>query len=146
MSHKSFALAREWVIGIVLAFIIPMLTFYGVEVFNTYVRGMQEIVVTPDMPTAEFNEAIELRNAQNELKNRTLFYTALIVGLAAIIAGNFIFHGYLALTIGLTLGGLFTLVMGYFWYWHKFGLLIKFGSLIGALVLLLFIAFSRLRK
>lgn len=144
----GFALAREWIIGIVLAFIIPLTTFYSVEVFITYIKKMPEIeyprgrIVTDE----ERSDFWEKRDVRDEAFRKTLFYLALIVGLAAIIAGNFIFNNYLALTIGLSLGGLFTLIMGYFLYWQHFGLLIKFGSLIIAAALLFFIALYRLKK
>lgn len=143
----GFALAREWIIGIVLAFIIPMTTYYSVEVFYTYVKQMPQIEYSRYPRTEQERvDYREKREARDNAFEKTLFYVALIVGLVAIILGNFVLNAYLALIIGLSLGGLFTLILGYLIYWQHFGLLIKFGSLIVAIVLLLFIAIKRLKK
>lgn len=121
--NSGFALAREWLIGIVLAFIVPLTTYYGFEVFCAY------IVKTSDCH-----------------QTHLYFYLALIAGIIAIVLGNFFFNQYLSLMIGLSLGGLFTLIHGYIAYWSQFDLILKFISLLAILVLLLFIAIKRLKK
>lgn len=121
--QSSFALAREWLIGIVLAFIVPLTTYYGFEVFCTY------FLKTSDCRQTHF-----------------YFYAALAAGITAIILGNFFLNHYLSLMIGLSLGGLFTLIHGYVAYWSQFSLILKFLSLLVILILLLFIAIKRLKK
>ena len=65
MTHSTgFALAREWIIGILLAFIIPMATYYGVEVFFTYVKKMPQVEY-PRGRTVTEQERDDYREKQN---------------------------------------------------------------------------------
>ena len=144
--HRGFAVAREWIIGIALAVIVPLTTYYSVEVFLTYIKDMPSMV-TMDSSTQTARERAWKTYENRELeRNRILFYVALLVGIASIIIGNFILNAHLSLTIGLTLGGIFTLVMGYTIYWTQFTLILKFLSLVAAGILLFFVALHRLKR
>lgn len=121
--HTGFTLAREWLIGLVLAIIVPLTTYYGFEVFCTYLLKVSDC-----------------------RQSHLYFYVALVTGITAIVLGNFFLNHYLSLMIGLSLGGLFTLIHGYVAYWSQFSLILKFLSLLGMLILLLFIAIKRLKK
>jgi hypothetical protein len=136
-----------------------LVVWYGTSVFHSppdddkYEQALNEIseqeVEAEDIP-AKRRELLkqrhalqEKREAEQEAYNRTVFWVACPLGLAALLLGS-------ALTIqslgsALMFGGLATLTAGCYSYWDKMDSWLRFGSLLVALAVVVGIGLWRFR-
>ncbi len=146
----------NFAIAMGIAILLPMLVIYGVKTFSPppewedyHTRQLYE-EPSPEKITPE--EKAERARKQQEASERIkaarkqhqmhLFFTAVPIGLIAIIAGTFI--RVPALGPGMVFGGVFTLVEGYLFNWQELSDPIKFVSLLIALIVLGITAYRRL--
>jgi hypothetical protein len=73
-----------------------------------------------------------------------LFAIAVPLGLATLAAGAFLRRP--AIGTGLMFGGIFSICDGYFNYWSELADVLKFGSLLVAFGLLIFLGYRRLER
>lgn len=150
MKGINFAIAMG------IAILLPMLVFYGVKTFSPapnwedYHTGQffeeppaEDITPAKKAEMARQREEASARyNAANKQHQMHLFFTAVPVGLIAVIAGTFI--RVPALAPGMVFGGIITLVEGYLFNWPELSDPIKFVSLLTALIVLGITAYRRL--
>jgi len=150
MKGINFAIAMG------IAVLLPMLVLYGVNTFSPppewedfHSRRLYEEptpeTITPEEKAERFRlqqEASEKMEASRKQYQMRLFFTAVPVGLIAIIAGTFI--RIPALAPGMVFGGVFTLIEGYLINWQELSDPIKFVSLLIALIILAVTASRRL--
>lgn len=146
----------NFAIAMGIAILLPMLVIYGVKTFSPppewedyHTRQLYEEPspekITPEKKAErmrEQQEASERMEAARKQHQMHLFFTAVPVGLIAIIAGTFI--RVPALGPGMVFGGVFTLVEGYLFNWQELSDPIKFVSLLIALIVLGITAYRRL--
>ncbi len=146
----------NFAIAMGIAILLPMLVIYGVKTFSPppewedYHTSQFYEEPSPEKITPE--EKAERMRKQQEASERMktarkqhqmhLFFTAVPIGLIAIIAGTFI--RVPALGPGMVFGGVFTLVEGYLFNWQELSDPIKFVSLLIALIVLGITAYRRL--
>ena len=146
----------NFAIAMGIAILLPMLVIYGVKTFSPapnwedyHTRQLYE-EPSPEKITSEKKaermreqqEASERMETARKQHQMHLFFTAVPVGLIAIIAGTFI--RVPALGPGMVFGGVFTLVEGYLFNWQELSDPIKFVSLLIALIVLGITAYRRL--
>ncbi|MBC8524936.1 MAG: hypothetical protein H8D27_06215 [Chlorobium phaeobacteroides] len=150
MKGINFAIAMG------IAVLLPMLVLYGVNTFSPppewedfHSRQLYEAptpeTITPEEKAERLRlqqEASEKMEAARKQYQMRLFFTAVPVGLIAIIAGTFI--RIPALAPGMVFGGVFTLIEGYLINWQELSDPIKFVSLLIALIILAVTASRRL--
>ena len=81
---------------------------------------------------------------EREVYNNFYFYTSLVFGICCIIIGALLKVGFIG--GGFILGGVASLVFGYSHVWGQLTPMIKFGTLLATLVLILFLAFMATRR
>ncbi len=149
MKGINFAIAMG------IAILLPLLVVYGVNTFSPppkwedyHPKEQFSAPVEKETPeetarrNAEYQEQSKKMEDARRVHQMRLFFTAVPVGLIAIIAGTFV--RIPALAPGLVFGGVFTLVEGYLFNWQELGDPIKFVSLLVALVVLGITAYRRL--
>lgn len=150
MKGINFAIAMG------IAILLPMMVIYGVKTFSPppewedyhtrelYEKPAGEKITSEEKTeiARERREASEKFSAARKQHQMHLFFTAVPVGLIAIIAGTFI--RVPALGPGMVFGGVFTLVEGYLFNWQELSDPIKFVSLLIALIVLGVTAYRRL--
>ena len=131
---------RNISIGLGVMIILPLVTHVGVDVIfkdhpHVY-RGSYK---------QDSKEYIEYTKKQEEF-NEKHFYANVSVGIAAIVAGIIIEPPFLGM--GLILGGVFCLSIGYLAHWSIISDIIKLLSLLAALVILILsgLRFSKGKK
>lgn len=143
-------LARQIVVGFGLAFILPMLVFYGVSTFHPAPRYQTFFPPLPPLsanatPEERKQRAEETRARQEKFDAaaksfaRTLIVVAAPLGLIAIVIGSLI--GMHAIGTGLIAGGILTVGWGYYGYWSYLEDAIRFLSLLCGFAVLLFVAY-----
>ena len=146
----------NFAIAMGIAILLPMLVFYGVKTFSPapdwedyHTRQLYEEPpaekITPGEKAEmarQQEEAAAKYNTAQKLHQMHLFFTAVPVGLLAVIVGTFI--RVPALGPGMVFGGVFTLVEGYLFNWQELSDPIKFVSLLIALIVLGITAYRRL--
>lgn len=85
-----------------------------------------------------------LYQEQMQPYEKTFFMVSSIAGLLALLIGAF--SGIPFLGFGFIMSGVFTLTMGYVSYWGRLHDILKFISLLGAIVLIIAISFYMMRK
>jgi hypothetical protein len=140
MEQNILAVAREWVVGVALAIMLPMIVYYTVEVINPYHTSVEELSDRKEPVSSE--ERASARKAYY----RTLFQIAAAVGFIAITAGNFISFAPASVIIGLILGGVFCLLLGYSVYWSYMNNVLKLVLVIIAFLMLLAQSLYRFRR
>ncbi len=164
---------RSACVGLGIAVILPLLIFWGVRVFverpnwpsdfyeitldDDLANARNKLEKQPDNAELKYQLALvedQVANSHKEsrekykhlIKNSDgfLFYTNVAVGLAAIIAGGLV--PVLSLSFGLILGGTFCVIGGYIMVWSTISPLIRFLSLLAALLLLISMAYLIARR
>ena len=150
MKGINFAIAMG------IAILLPMLVLYGVKTLSPPPEWedfhSRELYEEPSPEKITPEEKTEIARKQQEASAKLdaarrqhqmhLFFTAVPVGLIAIIAGTFI--RVPALGPGMVFGGVFTLIEGYLFNWEELSDPIKFVSLLIALIVLGITAYRRL--
>ena len=151
-------LARQVAIGFGIAFIFPLLVFYGVATFFHPPKMQSAVVATmmPPNPTPEERQQYieQQQQRQKEQKQRQEAYNIaakdfarhLVIistplGVAAILIGAYLaLH---AVGTGLIIGGIFTVAWGYWSYWLYLDDRVRFVSLLVGFIILLFVGYRR---
>jgi hypothetical protein len=149
-------LAKKFALGFGIAVILPMLVHYGVSTFSprpkwrdyynsAYYQRTRD--ASPEEKAKLEQERKkrddEYHNAQKRFQQH-LFFVAVPVGMATIVIGSI--SSIQAIGTGLMLGGIFTLIDGYCWYWSELQDWMRFLSLLAAFVVLIFIGYRKLAK
>jgi len=145
-------IARRIALGFGIALVFPMLIHHGVSTFASSPKWEDYHIYSNCDPYASPAEKAK-REAESEAKRklynaaekhfqRRLFAVAVPLGLAALVVGAFL--GLPAVGTGLMFGGLFSVCDGYFNFWSQLAEVSKFGSLLIAFALLLFLDYRRL--
>lgn len=149
-------LAKKFGFGFGIAVILPMLVHYGVSTFSPqpkwqdyyssgYYQDYQES--TPEKKKElqqERKKKDEAFRSKRKVFERRLFYVAIPVGIAAIIAGAIL--AVQAVGAGLIFGGILTLIDGYCWYWSELQDWMRFLSLLVAFVVIVFCGYMNLNN
>lgn len=150
---KNLALA----LGIVI--LLPLTVYYGVQVIKPHpswefatqaparddFKEHDEWRRARDSYDKEYKEAYDSYTKEKlHVYNWTYFCIAAIIGLVCIVAGVFMNIDFLGL--GFIFGGLITLVTAFFHSWGLFNDIIKFFSLLGAIGLLIALAYILLHR
>lgn len=134
---------RNMAIGIGVIILLPLILHVGVRL----------VVHEPSHPNigsfaheSEEYRATKMQEYKSEQKiyEKYYFYIAVVVGIVAIIAGVITPMPFLGM--GFILGGVVCLVNGYFRYWDEMNDLIKFISLLLALILLIISSYRFVRN
>ncbi len=147
-------IAKKIALGFGIAVVFPMLIHYGVSTFVSSPKWQDYQVHSLFDPYASPAEKAQ-REAEQEKKQQEykvaethfqqrLFTVAVPLGLVALVLGAFL--NLPALGTGLMFGGLFSICDGYFNYWSELADVLKFGSLLVAFALLVFLSYRRLEK
>ncbi len=147
-------IAKKIALGFGIAVVFPLLIHYGVGTFvdsPTWQDFQIEGRFDPSASPAEKTEReAQQQRKQTEYKakekhfQRRLFTVAIPLGLIALATGAFL--GRPAIGAGLMFGGIFSICDGYFNYWSELADVLKFGSLLVAFGLLLFLGYRRLER
>lgn len=136
--------------------LFPLTIHYGVKTFSPEPRWEDYQVehYHTRYQSASPEERIKLEEQQEEMQKKrrahekrfqkNLFYITTPLGISAIILGTFI--GIQAVGSGLMFGGIFCLGDGYFNYWSELPDVMRFGSLLLALAILLVIGFKKFNE
>jgi hypothetical protein len=147
-------IAKRIALAFGVAFVFPMLVHYGVSTFVSSPKWQDyqaHSTFDPYAPPAEKEqrEAKQqimqggYRAAKKHFQQR-LFAVAVPLGLIVLATGAFLRPP--AIGTGLMFGGIFSICDGYFNYWSELADVLKFGSLLGAFALLLFLGYRRLER
>jgi hypothetical protein len=117
-------------LGIGIMILLPIITNVGTRLIVKY----------PNYSKIDKSYTRESYRSDMQKFNKYHFYTHATTGIVAIFIG--VVAPIPFLSMGLVLGGVFCLVGGYFSYWNEIGDLIKFISLLIALLLLVFSSFK----
>ena len=129
-------IVKSLVISVAIAFLIPIAIHYGIEIvspgpsYSSYMHDKKD--VEPTIAQAEYDVALKEYQFNH-------FVVNVIIGAALILLGYFIHVGFLG--AGFILGGVFCLMVGSAFYWHKFSVILKFGAIMSTIILLIVIAY-----
>ncbi|MDD5282329.1 MAG: hypothetical protein PHC37_07020 [Candidatus Omnitrophica bacterium] len=149
-------LAKKFALGFGIAIILPMLVHYGVSTFSPMPKWQDRYdsysyqrydKATPEERVQIDKERQERDRVWREKEKtfqRNLFFVAVPVGIACIIAGAII--SIQAIGTGLMFGGIFSLTEGYMFYWSELQDWMRFLSLLAAFIVLIFIGYRKLAK
>ncbi len=142
-------LARQIAIGFGIAVIFPLLVFYGVTTFYPAPKlstdGTTEcmmLAVTPEQRvecTREQRATLDAHAAANKEFAWRLLIAAAPLGVAAVLIGAYL-TSY-AVGTGLILGGIFTVIFGYWSYWQYIESWARLVSLLIGFAILLFLGY-----
>ena len=145
-------IAKRIALGFGIALVFPMLIHHGVSTFVSRPKwenyqnfsNFDPYASPADKAKreAESEAKRKLYNAAEKHFQQRLFAVAVPLGLVALAVGAFL--GLPAIGTGLMFGGLFSICDGYFNYWSQLAEASKFGSLLIAFALLLFLGYRRL--
>jgi hypothetical protein len=152
-------LARQIVIGLCIAFILPLVVFTGVNVFYPEPKASDYLTQPSPLPadaTAQERQEV-LAKQQSERKSQQAAYSqarkafthALIliaapVGIVAILVGSAVPLN--AIGTGLIAGGILSIALGYGSDWDNIDPLLRFISLLGGLIILLLLGLRQHRR
>lgn len=147
-----------------IALLIPLTSYYGIQVINPAPKHPTASAEAPEYPgydaskeelneydiknrpfKEEYNKRVkEYRNLLKSYRN-SYFYMSFCIGILIIIIGAIIVPTD-ALGTGFIIGGIITLIQGYAFVWGEITDLIKFISLISALLLFFLLGIIIWRK
>jgi hypothetical protein len=147
-------IAKKIALGFGIAIVFPLLIHYGVSTFVSSPKWEDFVPYRTYDPYASSAERAQ-RDAKERARRdaykaaegffeRRLFAVAVPLGLVALAVGAFL--RLPAIGTGLMFGGLFSVCDGYFNYWSQLSDALKFGSLMIAFLLLLFLGYRRLER
>jgi hypothetical protein len=143
-------LAYQSAIEFGIAIIFPMLIYFGVRTFSPPPKlDALRIPNTPQPTPEERQKSADERQArqkrfeeQSRRHGTVLLLISVPMGIAAILCGSLITIP--AIGVGLTFGGIFSVINGYLHYWKYLENWIRFVSLLVAFVVLLFVGYAKL--
>jgi len=130
-----------------LMLLLPLALYYAIQVANPYPEynppHHNESAQSEEGKAA--NQAYQKDHQLQVQKYESIyFYTSLVVGSLLIIIGAFAAFDFFG--FGFIMGGVFSIITGYFNYWSQLNNLIKLLSLLGAIALLLIVGLVMARK
>ncbi len=149
-------IAKKIVVGFGISVLLPLLVYYAVATFcpKPKYEDYQIKHYYEKLERANEDEIINLEKERGELEKqyeekekifeKNLFFVAIIMGLISIIIG-FKIKNY-TIGTGLILGGIFTLIDGYYSYWYELEYWMKFISVLIAFPILIFVGHYQLSK
>lgn len=149
-------LAKKFALGFAIAVVFPMMVYYGVSSVSPPPRWQDYRIenyeerhrrATPDEQLQLEAERTETRAQMREDGRRFqqhLFYTAVPVGVLAIVIG--VFLPMQTVGTGLMFGGVLSLCVGYMGYWSELSALARFLSLLAAFGVLIFVGYKKLER
>ena len=151
-------LARKLILGFGFAVLMPLLIHYGIETFSPapertdqwrersrLQERMQEASgEEKGQLRAELDRWDEAQAARQQRSSRWHFYIGAPLGILVTLVGSFVTAQ--AIGGGLMLGGIFTFTGGCFWYWGDLSRVGRFGVLLAAFLVLLWIGYQRLAE
>ena len=84
-------------------------------------------------------------DASQKIYNRNIFIILIVLGVLSIVLG-FVFAGLSAVSIGLSLGGVLSLIIGSMRYWSDMNDIVRVLVLAGALGVLIWLAVKKIRE
>ena len=132
---------KKVALGVGLAFIFPMIIYYGVATFVTVPKMLpwNEQKLLSDGDQAKARAVYEYESTRH---NRILYFVSMAVGIPAIAIGAFV--PMQAIGSGLMFGGIFGVTSGYVGYWEHIPHGLRFISLLIAFCLLIFVGVKKL--
>lgn len=151
-------LAKKFALGFGIAIIFPMMIHYGVSTFvhepkwsDYFGCGLYDYSeyqnVSPQQKAkldADRRQREEQRRQAQKVFQRTLFFVATPLGLVAIVIGSLL--PVQAIGTGLMFGGIFSVCEGYISYWSELPDGMRFASLLGAFIILVYIGYRKLSR
>lgn len=133
---------RNMAIGIGVVILLPLILHVGVRL----------VVKEPSRPhtrnlsyeSEEYQTLNQKYQSEQKIYEKYYFYIATVVGIVTIIAGVLTPMPFLGM--GFILGGIVCLAHGYFRYWDEMHDLVKFISLLLALILLIISSYRFVRN
>lgn len=129
------------VLAIIIACLLPLTMHYGIRLLTKQVyprlpshSGMEWEKMSPE----DRREETQQRYAHMDKQKYFYFYSALLFGIACIIAGIYCTISFVG--IGFVLGGFASIIVGYHQAWLLLGDFIKFSTFLLALLLIIFLA------
>lgn len=146
--HHIFEVLKESIVCFGMAALLPLLVFYATSLFIKTFPQPKDFMVpgyaqriqqteSEDEKKSLYTQQMQLRNAyikQTEEHAQAFFFFSLFIGLCAIFAGIFI-HG-IGVGSGLILGGIVSILQGYYFYWFYLTDLLRFVSLLVGVAIL----------
>lgn len=128
-----------------------ILALPGVKDFSV-LKNIESELNTLDAQLVSIEQASEQKRKENEAAyqdlmkpyERTFFIVSSLAGLLALLLGAFTQIPFLG--FGFIMSGVFTLTMGYVSYWGRLHDILKFISLLGAILLIIAISFYMMRR
>ena len=148
MNGKLFAVSFG------IAILVPIIVYNGARTFSpstdwtdykkNFSQRMNEATTTEEKGKVrqEYGNYEQRWKEGKKRFQRNLFFSAIPVGIGAVIAGAIITVP--AVGSGLIFGGVFTLIVGYWCFWNELEHWMKFLSAVIALVVLVFTAYRKL--
>jgi hypothetical protein len=156
-------LARQIAIGFGIAFIFPLLVYYGVATIHTPPKQQFATSIAVTVPGAnatpeerqKYSEEIQRRQEEQKRLNEAyaaaakdfshlLVMIATPLGVAAILIGAYL--PLYAIGTGLIFGGIFSVGIGYWGYWNYLEDWVRFVSLLVGFLILLFVGYFRVAR
>lgn len=146
--HHIFEILKESIVCFGLAALLPLLVFYTTTLFIKtfpqpkdymvpgYAQRIQQLDSEEEKKSL-YTQQMQLRNAylkQIEEHSQAFFFFSLFIGICAIFAGIFI--AALGAGSGLILGGIVSIIQGYYFYWFYLTDLLRFVSLLVGIAIL----------
>lgn len=129
---------RNIAIGIGVMVLVPLITHVGIKLIIK-----EPAHLTYQQRQAKDQAVLQKYESENKEFKKYYFYIAAIVGIIAIIVGIIVPIPFLGM--GFILGGVICLASAYLGYWGELALLVKFISLLAALILLILASFKFVR-
>ncbi len=146
--HHLFEILKESIICFGLALLFPLFVFYTTGLFiksfpqpqsysiPNYTQRIQQATEEEEKKNL-YSHQMQLRNAyikHLEAHSQAFFFFSLFMGICAITAGMLICG--MGVGSGLILGGILTIIQGYFFYWFYLTEALRFLSLLVGLIIL----------
>ena len=137
MRFFDYLIQIAFAIGV--AFILPIVVYQGIEIFNPSPVLEKYNVNKNEGYKKVRGENIKGYNEARIKHDKILFYIATSIGIVAILVGAY--FPIVSLGTGLVLGGLACSMLGSFYYWEHMDHVFKFGIMLLMLVILLVIGY-----
>lgn len=137
---KFLELFEELLLALCVIILLPLTTYWGVNIFYQKPKYEQFVVVSPESP--EHKNQKELWNHALQRFNQPVYYSAVTIGLLAVIMGVFV--GMPGISTGLIGGGIVNILMALFF--SPANAIINFGVLLSLLCTLLVLMFIKKKR
>lgn len=147
-------LAKKLALGLAVALILPLSIQYGVKAFNPRVDRDEYItdywekynVATEEEKEIMRNESSTFDKYdayQDKLFQKRHFYTAISIGITAIIIGSLL--SVQAIGAGLMFGGIFSVMNVFYMSWYHIPDWVRFLTLVLGLIVIVYIGYAKMK-